>query len=259
MVDPRFMRDFFLTHLDIFRPGNLTATQRKADGSLVGPGDYAMRDGFLKMIGPHSSLQVLDEETDHVWPPQADHFWLVDPWDGSSNGARGFYPLVGSMVSLFVDAQPVFSCIFVPAEQRDLGRGFYYALKGQGVWVSSPEGIVPLRVSCTKKVADASLLIEGPSRKVAADDRVRRLQQKLPWRINLTCAWAFTRLAAGYADIVVAAHNKPTDTLHGILFAEEAGGKVTDFEGNPPTFENCSNLVYTNGALHAEALNLLVS
>lgn len=41
-----------------------------------------------------------------------------------------------------------------------------------------------------------------------------------------------------------------------ILMVEEAGGKVTDWDGNPLSLKNCSNLVFYNGHLHNQILAL---
>ncbi|MEK7107155.1 MAG: inositol monophosphatase family protein [Patescibacteria group bacterium] len=251
------IRNFFLSHLEVFAPQRREAMRWKDDGSMAGSADDDMDKALNVFLREHFSVPVISEEQEYSWPPSHKRFWLIDPRDGSNNAARGLYPLVGSMASLFEDGEPVFSSIFVPAEERDCGNGFYFAIRNGGAWRWETDHPVQIHVSKTDRVEKAGLLIEGPSRKVAADDRVRKLQQAMAWRINLTCAWTFTRLASGFADVVVSAHNKPTDALHGILFAREAGGIVTDFNGSPPTLENCTNLLYSNGILHDEALNIL--
>jgi len=250
-------RDFFAEHLDVFRPQRRETMRRKADGSMVGPGDMKMDKALREFLRERWEIPVVSEEKECVWPPPHDRFWLVDPWDGSNNAARGLYLLTGSMASLFVNGEPVFGGIFIPAEERECGNGFYSAAHGCGAWQWEADRAARIHVSKINTIEDAGLLLEGSSRKTAANDRVRRLQQAIAWRNGLTCAWTFTRLASGFDEVAVSAHNKPTDALHGILFVREAGGEVTDFEGNPPTLENCTDLVYSNGVLHKDVLNLL--
>ena len=47
------------------------------------------------------------------------------------------------------------------------------------------------------------------------------------------------------------------DHAAGSLIVEEAGGRVTDFEGKRWSLENFSTLVFSNGFLHDAVLNLL--
>ncbi len=57
-------------------------------------------------------------------------------------------------------------------------------------------------------------------------------------------------------NILVSLKNKPTENIHGFLLIPEAGGKVTDFNGNPWSWENCESLVYSNGLVHEEVLRI---
>lgn len=254
----QLFRDFFRANLNVFQPQRRETMRWKADRSMVGPGDDEMHRMLGELLRKEFSSPVISEEGGYyTWPPTHRRFWIIDPRDGSNNAGRGLYPLTGSMASLVEDGEPVFSCIFVPAEERDCCNGFYFAIRDGGAWRCDVDGSTLLEVSKTDKMERAALLIEGPSREIASDERISRLQRMMAWRINLTCAWSFTRLASGVADVLIAAHNKPTDTLHGILFAQESGGLVTDFCGNPPTLANCQNLLYSNGALHQSSLNIL--
>ena len=254
---PAKLQQFFLDHLSVFAPGQTELFERKEDGSHVGPGDRRMDNAFFDFLTRLLNVPVVSEERKHDWPSPHSTFWLVDPRDGSNNMASGLFFLAGSMVSLIKDSKPIFTAIFVPVEERELAGGFFFAIRGEGAWLWRADKKMRLGISDAKEIRNAKLLLEGPSRKVAGDDRVRNLQQIVPWRINLTCAIAFTRLALGWVDIVVSAHNKPTDSLHGVLLCEETGGVVTDFDGNPPTLANCSNLIFTNRALHPAVLKLL--
>jgi myo-inositol-1(or 4)-monophosphatase len=49
---------------------------------------------------------------------------------------------------------------------------------------------------------------------------------------------------------------KPWDTAAGVLIAREAGGRVTDFGGNPFDPEK-KQILATNGHIHTEMITLL--
>jgi fructose-1,6-bisphosphatase/inositol monophosphatase family enzyme len=252
-------RIFFLDRADLFRPDYQETMKLQDDKSYVGSVDRQLNDDLTTFVGRIYPLPVISEETPHTWPPSETDFWLIDPRDGTNNKKNGLGELTGSQISLFRNDKPVFTFIFIPSEERSGQGGCYFAVQAQGVYVWKKDD--PVRIFGSKNRADISnarMLVEGPSRKAASHDGLRRLQFEMAWRINIGCAWTFTRFALGHADAVAAIFNKPTDTLHGILFAEEVGGTVTDFEGNPPTLLNCNNLLYSKDvALHHTALSIL--
>jgi myo-inositol-1(or 4)-monophosphatase len=49
---------------------------------------------------------------------------------------------------------------------------------------------------------------------------------------------------------------KPWDTAAGVLIAQEAGGRITDFEGGPFDLEG-KQILATNGHIHQEMIGLL--
>lgn len=49
----------------------------------------------------------------------------------------------------------------------------------------------------------------------------------------------------------------PWDYAAGVLLVREAGGRVSDFEGNPPSPRKGGSIVSTNGRIHEELLRLL--
>ncbi|MBI1864909.1 MAG: hypothetical protein HYR98_04145 [Nitrospirae bacterium] len=69
-------------------------------------------------------------------------------------------------------------------------------------------------------------------------------------------------VAAGRCDLMVSFKPKSEwDIAAGVLIVEEAGGRVTDHEGNPYRFNRPDtirpNLLATNGLLHAAALRFI--
>ena len=60
-------------------------------------------------------------------------------------------------------------------------------------------------------------------------------------------------IALGSADLLVSNIPKPMDIAPGCLFIEEAGGVITDFDGNPWSM-NSKNIVVGNKLNHPKAL-----
>ena len=71
-----------------------------------------------------------------------------------------------------------------------------------------------------------------------------------------SAALSLAYVAAGRIESYVASGLHSWDMAGGILIVEEAGGKVTDFEGNPYTMGTREWLI-SNGALHDTLVELL--
>ena len=71
-----------------------------------------------------------------------------------------------------------------------------------------------------------------------------------------SAALSLAYVAAGRIESYIASGQYSWDMAGGILNVEEAGGKITDFEGRPYTMSTREWLV-TNGALHDKLVNLL--
>ena len=71
-----------------------------------------------------------------------------------------------------------------------------------------------------------------------------------------SAALSLAYVAAGRIDGYVASGLHSWDMAGGILIIEEAGGKVTDFEGHPYTMSNREWLI-SNGTLHDTLIKLL--
>ena len=72
-----------------------------------------------------------------------------------------------------------------------------------------------------------------------------------------SAALSLAYVAAGRIESYVASGQHPWDMAGGILIVEEAGGKVTDFEGHPYTMLGTREWLISNGALHDTLVDLL--
>ncbi len=75
-------------------------------------------------------------------------------------------------------------------------------------------------------------------------------------RIFGSCALHMSRVAQGQLDFYYKSGFNYWDYAAGMLIVEAAGGKVTDFDGNPIT-QNSKNILASNSLLHEKALKLI--
>lgn len=272
VFDPQYLAEKSRQLMTLIRPlflKNLTGEKQqyreKSEGELVGTLDIEIERVFFKFLLEHfPDIPIISEEAGGLWPPGRGAILLLDPLDGTHNSLAGI-PLFGSMLALIRDQKAVFSAIFLPFEQI-LGRsGLYVAGRGWGAWEWNSSSPRRLAVSQETKLKKSFLLLEGSSKALMRSPSIQDLIQRTArCRLNLSCAYTMTRLASGGllyprgVDLALTFGDKPWDTLPGCLLVEEAGGKVTDFEGNPWSIENCSDLIISNGLLHEEALALLM-
>jgi myo-inositol-1(or 4)-monophosphatase len=71
---------------------------------------------------------------------------------------------------------------------------------------------------------------------------------------GLETAW----VAAGRRDAYYTTRIEPWDVAAGVLLVQEAGGSVSDFQGNPWQPQT-SDLLFSNEKLHENTLHLLSS
>jgi fructose-1,6-bisphosphatase/inositol monophosphatase family enzyme len=172
------------------------------------------------------------------------------------------------MCVLLEDALPVFSAIFLPTQYLLTHEvGIYVAGRGHGAWRMIPleasskislKKRIPLCVSLTSQLSRAFLLFEGPTKKILGSP----LADKAKWasrrhRYGTSSSWSGVLVASGGLypsgfDGLIICDNKLWDNLPIALLIEEAGGRVTDFAGNPYSATNCGSLICSNGLLHNE-------
>jgi len=174
--------------------------------------------------------------------------WIIDPLDGTVNFAHGF-PMF--CVSIAFEAAGVLAYGVVYDPLRD---ELFEARRGGGASLNGR----PIRVSTTGRLDRALLATGFPydirerveatmarlGRMVAAVQGVRRAG---------SAALDMCYVACGRVDGFWEEHLKPWDTAAGVLIIQEAGGRITTFNGGEYDIY-APNIVASNGNLHAQIL-----
>lgn len=179
--------------------------------------------------------------------------WLLDPLDGTANYSRS-NPMFCSCVSVFEGGQVTHTAIAAPR----LGD-LYHASLGGGAYRDHGGESSPLHVSDTEELeyafTGADLSFMGMRR--AYEGNLQRVLSS-SWQLRalgsagIRGSW----LAAGYLDVSLGTNNTAWDYAPTALLAAEAGGRVTDLDGEPWNFSSDS-LLATNGLLHEGILQIL--
>lgn len=177
--------------------------------------------------------------------------WVVDPLDGTTNFVHGV-PLFAVSVGIEADCKGVAGVVYLPAT-----RELFFASSGQGAF--GPSG--KLCVSKTSRFGDALLCTGIPYRgkdmlEVLLEDWRRAVTHGQGLRRQGSAATDLAYVAAGRFELFFERELKPWDTAAGAVIVAEAGGRLSDFSGQPFSPYK-GEILASNGLLHEQALEML--
>ncbi len=175
--------------------------------------------------------------------------WVLDPLDGTSN---------------FIADIPLFAIAIAYMENREAKMGLIYDPLHNELFLATAGGGAtlngsPIHVS-QKASTKGAMLFAGRGYKDRDHDRhgqiIYALEQETTYFRRLgTAAIMLASVAAGRADSVILTGSQSWDVVAGALLIKEAGGRVTDYCGNPWTLDS-EDLVSTNGIIHEQLISI---
>jgi myo-inositol-1(or 4)-monophosphatase len=225
----------------------------KGDADLVTAADRAaetlIRERISKQFPSHD---VLGEEQG-LNDQGSDYRWYVDPLDGTTNFAHG-YPVFS--VSMALEHQSL--------EERSSGQrtrriaGVVYdptrdelftAEQGEGAYLNGS----PIHASKTTQLKECLVGTGFPSQKRHKNPNIHFYHQITLRTHGVrragSAALDLCNVASGRFDGYWEFNLKPWDTAAGVLIVEEAGGKVSRFDGSPFELDSRETLA-SNGLVH---------
>ena len=186
--------------------------------------------------------------------PEAAFRWYLDPIDATNSFLRGI-PVFATLIALEHDGEAVVGAVSAPA----LGTR-WYAWAGGGAWaIDRGAAARRLQVSGVSRIEDAQLLYSSPN-DPATNARLPGLAATLrrAWRERgFGDFWGYALVAEGAAEGMVELGVHSWDLGPMLLLLEEAGGRLTDFEGRRTIHGRSA--IASNGALHDELIRSLTA
>jgi histidinol-phosphatase len=192
------------------------------------------RDGFLG-----------EESGDS--PGSSGYRWIIDPIDGTRGFVRGV-PIWATLVGLEYKGEQIAGVAHVPALKQT-----YRALRGEGAFRDDRR----IEVSTVDNLAEAHLFYSSISwfAKAGRQDAFLKLVGQTLRQRGFGDFYGFLLVAQGSGDLMVEHGVHPWDLGALKPIVEEAGGRMTDWDGKPGITR--PDVLASNGRLHEIALNIL--
>jgi myo-inositol-1(or 4)-monophosphatase len=234
--------------------GRALRVSNKGDIDLVTEADIASERLIVERIRSyHPRHAILTEESGDVvalGDVDSDYKWIIDPLDGTTNYAHG-YPVFCVSIALEHEGRVVVGVVHDPTRDE-----LFAAERGQGATLNGRS----LRVSETSELNDALLCTGFPYDVRDRGDFARHFRNFImraqSVRRDGAAALDLAYVAAGRFDAFYEEGLRPWDVAAGVLLVEEAGGRVTHYDGSPFRIYT-PPIAASNGLIHEAMLDVL--
>jgi len=233
------------------RKGNIKKISFKGEINLVTDVDKKCEGIIVNTIKNYfPSHNILSEES-YSEINTSGYRWIIDPLDGTTNYAHGL-PIYSISIALEQNDELFLGVVYQP-EYREMFR----AEKGKGAFLNKKR----IYVSHIKELKK-SLLVTGFAYNIR-----RAMRNNIDhFERFLKASQAVRRLGSAALDLCYVACGRfegfwemnlhPWDSAAGKLIVEEAGGKVSKFDGSPFT-PFTKEILATNSIVHSEMIRVL--
>ena len=238
----RLLRDRLGSRIDIIHKGAI---------NIVTDVDLASEQLIRDRIATHYPRHEVLAEEGGLAESASDYRWVIDPLDGTTNYAHGF-PVFCVSIGLEYQGETILGVVYDPMREE-----MFTAERGGGAALNNR----PIRPSSTADLVQSLLSTGFPY-----DIRTSTLTNLDHWANFAMNAQALRRIGSAALDLCYVACGRfdgfwelslsPWDMAAGALIVAEAGGRVTDFQGNP--FSNYKpEVIASNGLIHGRMVEIL--
>lgn len=196
----------------------------------------------IQFLGEEEGLHMMDGDT----------YWILDPIDGTTNLIHDYQHSVVSL-GLYDKGEVTMGVIYDPYRED-----VYYAQKGKGSFLNGR----PIHVSEAETLSKTIVTIgTSPYDRELTEANFRRFQRvfeksqdiRRTGSAALDLAYVACGRTGGFFETLLS----PWDFAAGMLLVAEAGGRVTNFAGEPLDLLGRGSVVATNGKVHEELMGLM--
>ncbi len=230
-----------------------TVISYKSKTDLVTDVDRASEKYLVERISARFPDHTIIAEEGSRKDAPGDYIWYVDPLDGTNNYAHGLPFFCVSIGVFSIKLKKVVAGVVYNPFLDEL----FTAVRGGGAFLNNK----PMRVSLLDDIGVSLVSTGFPYDKALSDNNNLREFNRIILRIQGirrmgSAAIDLSYVACGRIDGYWEGKLKSWDMAAGSLIVEEAGGRVTTYNGGPfdPEFPE---IVASNGKIHDQLISLL--
>lgn len=231
--------------------GTFKVKNKGSINNLVTEVDELSEKKIIHIIKTHfPDHSIISEEAGELIK-ESDYEWIIDPIDGTVNFAHGI-PICCVSIGVKYKESMLLGVVYNPMMNE-----FFFAEKGKGAYLNDE----PISVSEKSDFKKACLVTGFPYKWPKTYEHPikvfeRFIMEGLPVRRLGSAAIDLCWVACGRFDGFWEYNLNAWDIAAGYLIVEEAGGKITNFDGEPYNVLDKETLA-TNGIIHEDMLALI--
>ena len=231
---------------------NVNAISKGSTYNLVTKADIASEDKIISIIkSKFPGHSILTEESGEEMH-KSDYCWVIDPLDGTNNFYHKF-PMFCVSIALYKKGKPLIGVVFDP-----LKKELFYAEKNKGAFLNNKKIRVSNTTTLSKSLLALGFYYERGSLMRKTLDQMKRFFYEDVHGIRRagSAALDICYTACGRFDGYWELYLNPWDYAAGSLIVMEAGGRITDTQGQKYSLM-MKNIVASNGKIHKDMIRVL--
>ena len=257
---PKIMKDaakLMLSAHDI----DAGVTVKPGDANFVTAYDVAVEDYLCRELSKQMPDAVIigeEAEENHTELLRTSLALIIDPIDGTTNFIHNRrYSAIS--VGVCDHGTMTYGAVYHPYEDR-----LYHAEKDHGAFVLTADGRdTPIHTADHTLAQSLSCFGTSPYYKEELGEKTFRAAFEIfkhtrDIRRSGSAALDLAEIAAGSIDLFLEYRLSPWDYAAGSLLITEAGGKITQTDGSPITFDHPCSILAGNPKAHGEMLGLQI-
>jgi len=229
----------------------INVTRKSNSIDLVTEADHESEAAVIEVLQRALPTHAILAEESGGMTEAAEHRWIIDPLDGTTNFAHGFPQFCVSIA--YERRGRLHTAVIFDAFKKEL----FIARRGKGARLNGK----PIRTTRVQSL-DVALLSTG----FAYDRRERRRFYLSFWEAFMLRTHGVRRTGSAALDLAWVACGrtdafwefglKQWDVAAGALLVEEAGGHVSNMDGSALDL-SAGNIIASNGRLHQQMIETI--
>ena len=197
----------------------------------------------------YPDYNILSEETAAI-TNDSEYTWVIDPLDGTNNYVHGI-PFYSVAIALTNSYEVLLGLTYDPWRKE-----LFVAQKGAGAWLNGQPITVSERTTLEGSFIGCDMGYDPEDGAGMLEGFRNSWPQMCGLRIMGSAVLGLSYVACGRLDLYIHPHLYPWDVTGGLLLIKEAGGKITDWEGEPATIYG-KQIVAGNETVHHQFIRLM--